>query len=293
MDILINVGLPVSLAIIMLSLGVGLEVEDFRRVARRRFAFAIGALSQVVLLPVVTFAVTLAFGLPPEIAVGFMLLSFCPGGVTSNILTKLARGDVALSVSLTAVISLLSILTVPVLAAWSVAYFLGETGPRVNITSLAFAMFMITTLPVALGVTTRAMFPGFAERINTPLARLAVVLFMLIVIAALAGNWQLFLDNLPIMGLALVALILLLMGLGAGLARVAGLTVLEMRTISIETGIQNSTLGITLAALITGVSDGFSTLALPSAVYGILMYVVALPVIGLMRRHRGDAHATG
>lgn len=279
MDLLINVGLPLSLAIIMLSLGVGLEVADFRRVLGRKYPFAIGALCQVVLLPVAAFATVKLFGLPPEIAVGFMLLSFCPGGVTSNILSKLAKGDVALSVSLTAVISLLSVLTVPILAAWSVAHFMGENAPEVSISGLAVAMFLITTLPVAIGVTIRSFATGFANRIDVPLSRLATVLFVLIVIAALAGNWSIFVDNLGIMGAGLITLNVALLLIGLGLARAAKLSWTESKTISIETGIQNGTMGITLAALITGTESGFSPLALPSAVYGIMMYVVAIPFL--------------
>ncbi|WP_170395575.1 bile acid:sodium symporter family protein [Ruegeria arenilitoris] len=283
MDLLINVGLPLSLAIIMLSLGVGLQVSDFQRVLRRGYPFAIGALSQVVLLPVAAFIIVKLFALPPEIAVGFMLLSFCPGGVTSNILSKLAKADVALSVSLTAVISLLSMITVPVLAAWTIAHFMGEDAPDVSITGLAIAMFLITTLPVAIGVSLRHFAAGFAERIDAPLSKTATVLFVLIVIAALAGNWQLFVDNLGIMGASLITLNVALLAIGLGIARTAKLSWTESKTVSIETGIQNSTLGITLAALITGTDSGFSPLALPSAVYGIMMYVVALPYIAWLR----------
>lgn len=284
MDFLINVVLPLSLAIIMLSLGVGLEMADFRRVAERGRAFLIGAVSQVVLIPLTAFLVLMIFDLPPEIALGIMLLSFCPGGVTSNILSKLSKGDVALSVSLTAVISLMSILTVPVLAAWSVAYFMGEDAPDVSITGLAIALFLITTLPVAMGIALRHFARDFALRIEPGLSTLALVLFVLIVIAALAGNWQLFVDNVTIMGEALVALNIALLLIGLGLGRAGGLSWTEMKTISIETGIQNSTLGITLAGLISGVTDGFSGMALPAAVYGITMYLVALPFVFWFRR---------
>ncbi|WP_170429522.1 bile acid:sodium symporter family protein [Ruegeria arenilitoris] len=283
MDLLINVGLPLSLAVIMLSLGVGLHVADFQRVLTRGYPFAIGALSQVVLLPIAAFVTVKLFALPPEIAVGFMLLSFCPGGVTSNILSKLAKGDVALSVSLTAVISLLSMVTVPILAAWSINHFMGEDAPEVSITGLAIALFLITTLPVAIGVSLRRFAPTLAERIDAPLSKLATALFVLIVLAALAGNWQLFIDNLGIMGAGLVTLNIALLAIGLGLARAAKLSWNESKTVSIETGIQNSTLGITLAALITGTDSGFSPLALPSAVYGIMMYVVALPYISWLR----------
>ncbi|MEX0350518.1 MAG: bile acid:sodium symporter family protein [Paracoccaceae bacterium] len=279
MDILINVGLPLSLAIIMLSLGIGLEISDFRRVLTRKYAFAIGALSQVVLLPLVAFAIAYLFSLPPQIAAGLMLLSFCPGGVTSNILSKLAKGDVALSVTLTAIISLLSILTVPILAAWSVGHFLGEQAPDVSITGLAVAMFLITTLPVAIGVAIRSLARSFALRIEKALSTLATTLFVLIVIAALAGNWTVFVENLGTMGASLITLNLVLLLLGLALARSAGLSWQETKTISIETGIQNSTLGITMAGLITGTATGFSVLALPSAVYGITMYAVSIPFI--------------
>ena len=284
MDLLINVGLPLSLAIIMLSLGVGLEVADFRRVINRGYPFAIGALSQVVLLPIAAFITIKLFALPPEIAVGFMILSLCPGGVTSNILSKLAKGDVALSVSLTAVISLLSMITVPFLAAWSVNHFMGEAAPEVSIAGLAIAMFLITTLPVALGVTLRSFATSFAKRIEPVLSKVATILFVLIVVAALAGNWQLFVDNLGVMGAGLISLNIALLLIGLGLARAARLSWNESKTVSIETGIQNSTLGITLAALITGTESGFSPLALPSAVYGITMYAVAVPFILWFRR---------
>ena len=279
MDLLINVGLPVSLAIIMLSLGIGLEAADFRRVLTRRNPFAIGAVSQVVLIPLAAFVTVMLFGPPPEIAVGLMLLSFCPGGVTSNILAKFAKGDVALSVSLTAVISLLSIVTVPILAAWSIDYFMAEAAPRVSIGALAMALFLITTLPVAIGVSIRHFAKGFAVRIDRPLSTLASILFVLIVAAALAGNWQFFIENLSAIGAALIALNIALLLIGLGLARIANLTWEEAKTVSVETGIQNSAMGITLAALITGTTTGFSPLAVPAAVYGITMYVVVTPFI--------------
>lgn len=279
MDFLINVGLPISLAIIMLSLGVGLEVADFRRVLSRGYPFAIGAISQVLLIPLAAFLTVTLFDLPPEIAVGVMLLSFCPGGVTSNILSKFANGDVALSVSLTAVISLLSIVTVPVLAAWSIGHFMAEAAPKVSIGSLATALFLITTLPVALGVSLRHFARNLALRIDAPLSKLAAILFVLIVAVALAGNWQFFIENLSSIGAALISLNVALLLIGLGLSRMANLSWGEAKTVSVETGIQNSALGITLAALITGTTTGFSPLAVPAAVYGITMYVVVTPFI--------------
>ena len=279
MDSLITIFLPLSLAIIMLSLGIGLEMSDFYRIARRPLAFTIGAISQVLLLPLIAFAVLALFDLPPEFAVGVMLLSFCPGGVTSNILAKLSGGDVALSVSLTAVISLLSILTVPFFAAWSVTYFMGSSAPEDSITGLAIALFVIGTLPVLTGVAIRHHARGFALRIEQGLSRVSVGLLVLIVTVVLSANWSTFVENVAIMGLTLITLNLLLLLVGYALGRAARLSGPEVRTISIETGIQNSTLGITLAGLITGVTEGFSAMALPSAVYAITMYLVALPFV--------------
>ncbi|MEO0378970.1 MAG: bile acid:sodium symporter family protein [Pseudomonadota bacterium] len=279
MEILINVVLPLSLAIIMLSLGIGLTVGDFARVLRAPKAFGIGALSQVVLLPLVGFAIISLFNLPPAIAVGFMLLAFCPGGVTSNILSKLARGDVALSVSLTAVISLLSLLTVPMLAAWSVAHFMGDTAPAVSVTSLTIAVFLITTLPVVIGVTVRHFAPTLAARIEPVLSILATILFIVIVLAALAGNWDVFITNLPSLGPALILFNVVLLLMGLGLAWLAALNWQQAKTVSVESGIQNGTLGIALATLISDQADGFSAMALPSGLYGITMYLVAVPFL--------------
>jgi BASS family bile acid:Na+ symporter len=285
MDILINVVLPISLAIIMLSLGISLTVADFVRVAQRPVAFGVGTIAQVILVPVTAFVIASTFGLPPELAVGIMLLSLCPGGVTSNMISKLAKGDVALSVSLTAVVSLLSILTVPILAAWAVVQFMGTDGPPVSVTELSLAVFLISTLPVLIGVLIRHFATGFADRVEGGLSTLATVLFIIIVVAALAGNWALFVENLATLGPALVSLNVVLMLVGLGLAAVVGLSWHASKTVSIETGIQNATLGIALAGIISGQTEGFSTMALPSAVYGITMYLVALPFIAWFRRN--------
>lgn len=279
MDILINVVLPLSLAVIMFSLGIGLTVADFKRVSAQPRGFFAGALCQIIILPVVAYTCARAFGLAPELAAGMMLLALCPGGVTSNVISRLARGDVALSVSLTAVISLLSIATVPVIAAWSVQHFMGSAAPKVDITSLGVAMFLITALPVLIGVTTRHFAPVFADRAEPVLTKLATALFAIIVLAALAGNWTLFTQNITRLGPALITLNVALMLIGLTVARLIGLGWQARKTVSIETGVQNATLGITLAALISGQSDGFSTLALPAAVYGITMYLVACPFL--------------
>lgn len=284
MDVLISVVLPLGLAFIMFTLGVGLTPADFARVGQRPLAFFIGALNQSILLPLVTFICVLAFGIRAEMAVGFMILAACPGGVTSNVISKLAKGDVALSVSLTAVISLASVVTVPLILGLSMGYFMGDAAPEIDITKTAVTMFALTVVPVTLGLGARAMAPAVMTRAEPKLSAVATILFAVIVLAALAANWALFVENIVVIGPALLVLLAALTTIGFVVPRLLGLSVTEAKTISVETGVQNSTLGIAVAAIIVGGEGGFTAYALPSAVYGILMYLIILPVVLKYRR---------
>jgi len=283
-DILISVVLPLGLAFIMFTLGVGLTPADFARVGQRPLAFFIGALNQSILLPLVTFICVLAFGIRAEMAVGFMILAACPGGVTSNVISKLAKGDVALSVSLTAVISLASVVTVPLILGLSMGYFMGDAAPEIDITKTAVTMFALTVVPVTLGLGARAMAPAAMTRAEPKLSAVATILFAVIVLAALAANWALFVENIVVIGPALLVLLAALTTIGFVVPRLLGRSVTEAKTISVETGVQNSTLGIAVAAIIVGGEGGFTAYALPSAVYGILMYLIILPVVLKYRR---------
>ncbi len=286
MGVLLEVVLPLSLAFIMFSLGVSLTIADFTRVVKTPLGFSVGAVAQIVILPLIAFCLLMVFPLPPELALGVMILSFCPGGVTSNILTRLSGGTLALSISLTAVFSLLAVVTVPLLVAWSADYFMGVAAPEVDVTSLGIAMFVITAVPVAIGVAVRHFAPGFADRIEGAAAKIATTLFVIIVVAALASNWDVFAANIGVVGPVLIALNVITLAVGFGLAKVAGLNHADSVAISLEAGVQNATLGITVGGLIAGVAEGIPTLAMPSGVYGITMYFVTLPFIFLMRRGR-------
>jgi BASS family bile acid:Na+ symporter len=283
-DVLISVVLPLGLAFIMFTLGVGLTPADFARVGQRPLAFFIGALNQSILLPLVTFLCVLAFGIRAEMAVGFMILAACPGGVTSNVISKLAKGDVALSVSLTAVISLASVVTVPLILGLSMGYFMGDAAPEIDITKTAVTMFALTVVPVTLGLGARAVAPAAMTRAEPKLSAVATILFAVIVLAALAANWALFVENIVVIGPALLVLLAALTTIGFVVPRLLGRSVTEAKTISVETGVQNSTLGIAVAAIIVGGEGGFTAYALPSAVYGILMYLIILPVVLKYRR---------
>ena len=197
MGLLVEVGLPLALAIIMLSLGLGLTIDDFKRVALRPKAFSIGFVAQVIVVPIVAFVLANLAGLSPELSVGLMILALCPGGVTSNMMSKIANGDVALSVSLTAIVSLILMFTVPFAIALSVDYFMGSDAPPVNITQIALSMFLITAVPVLIGVVIRHFAPKFVASIEGAATGGAFFLFVVIVVAALASNWTLFISQLP------------------------------------------------------------------------------------------------
>ncbi len=286
MGILLSVFLPLSLAFIMFSLGLGLTLADFARVVAQPKAFFAGAVSQLVLLPLIAFILLQFFSLEPELAVGVMILAFCPGGVTSNIMTKLAGGAVALSVTLTGIVSLVSVVTVPLLVAWSANWFMGQAAPDIDVTALALAMFAITAVPVAIGVAIRHFANTLATRIEPMVMRIATVLFIVIVLGALAANWSVFVANLAVLGPLLVVLNIVLLAVGMGFARMLGLDRGNSIAVAIETGIQNSTLGITVGSLIVEAAQGLPPFSLPSGVYGITMYFVSLPFILWMRMGR-------
>lgn len=281
---LLDVFLPLSLAFIMFSLGIGLTIADFVRVGRVFHAFLAGTVAQMVLLPVVAFILLMIFPVPQELAVGVMILSFCPGGVTSNILTKIAGGTVALSVTLTAIVSLIAVVTVPVLVGWSADHFMGLAAPQINVTELGLSMFAITAVPVGLGVAVRHFASGFAIRSERIISAIAIILFVVIVIGALASNWTIFVENVGVLGPILVALNVAMLLLGFFMARMMGLVKGDAITVAIEAGVQNATLGIAIGSLIAEAASGLPPFSLPSGVYGITMYFVTAPFILWMRR---------
>ena len=161
-NVIIDIVLPLALAFIMFSLGLGLTTGDFALVFNEPKAFAIGIANQMLVLPIMGFAIATMADLDGELAVGLMILACCPGGVTSNILTKLAKGDTALSISYTAVISVVSVITLPLVVGFSMDYFMGESAPSIDIIGLGITMFLLTTLPVAIGMSIRATKPDLS-----------------------------------------------------------------------------------------------------------------------------------
>ena len=282
---IVQIALPLVLAFIMFSLGLGLRKADFVNILKFPVAFGTGLFNQVLLLPLVALGLAHTFGLSPEFAVGLMILALCPGGVTSNVLSKIAGANTPLSISLTAVTSLLSIVTVPLLVAFSVGHFMGHSGPKVDATKLGFTMFLITAVPVAMGMALTAKSPLLVERIAPGISRTAILLFAFIIIAALAKNWGVFSSNLATLGPFTALLIILMLCAGIASSKVTGLGRRDATTISIESGVQNGTLAIAVGSIIAG-TEG-QTLppeTVPAAVYSITMYIVCVPFVFWRRR---------
>ena len=179
-----------------------------------------------------------------------MILSFCPGGVTSNMFTKLAGGTVALSITLTAVVSLLSGLTVPTLVSWAASQFLGELNIKIDVTSITLSMFAITALPVLLGLVANSLAGEFARKTEKKVSLFALFLFVVIIFAAMATNWNLLIENLGLLGPVIVTLNVILLLLGAVVPKLVNLSQSDRLCIAIEAGVQNGAVGIALAGLV-------------------------------------------
>ena len=276
---IIDIILPLSLVFIMFTLGAGLTIEDFKNIVREPKAFGVGIINQMIILPIVAFFILFFIKLPDEMAVGIMILACCPGGVTSNIITKLAKGDTALSISYTAVASIVSVITLPLIVGFSIQYFLGSNAPTINILSLGLTMFFITTIPVTLGLYINTKYNNITVRFISIANKISTILFIIIVIGALASEWDLFIENLYTLAPAIITLIVIMLFIGYRSALWFGISKNKAITISIESGIQNATVGITIGSLILNQGAGLSVLSLPSGVYGILMYLVSLPIL--------------
>ncbi|MAV93757.1 MAG: bile acid:sodium symporter [Candidatus Marinimicrobia bacterium] len=282
---IIDIFLPVSLMFIMFTLGIGLTVENFKNIITQPKALILGLVNQMLLLPLVAFFILLIIKLPSEMAVGMMILACCPGGVTSNMLTKLAKGDTALSISFTAIVSIISVITLPIIVSFSMQYFLGSNAPSINILSLGMTMFCITTIPVGIGLFINTKYHDFSVSLSIIANKISTILFVIIIAGALTSEWEAFINNLNLLGPAIIALIFLMLFIGYSSASLFNLNKEKSITIAIESGIQNATVGITIGNLIFNQDTGLSILSLPSGVYGILMYLVCLPVVFLILRN--------
>ena len=280
MGIVTDVVLPIALAFIMLSLGLGLTVGDFARVAKQPRDFLVGAVAQVLLLPVAAYVLVSIWPLAPELALGVMIIAAAPGGVTSNLLTAFGRGDVALSISLTAIVSLLSIVTIPLIVVFSYTHLVGGDAGDVSVAETALGVFLIVTLPVLIGLAVRRWAEGFAARVQPTARRISALLFVLVLAAAIYQEHENALEYMGQAGPVTAVLNVVMMALAYLLARFLASGPRQRISISIECGVQNGTLAIAVSTLLF---DGGLTVV-PAATYSLIMFGSALIFIALLRR---------
>lgn len=268
--------LPLALAIVMLGMGLSLLPEDFKRITRYPKAVAVGTVCQILLLPLIGALITLVVPMQPEIAVGLIVLAVCPGGPSSNLVTYLAKGDVALSVTLTAVSSIITVFTIPLFTNLALQYFLGKSAAiALPIGSTMLQIFLITLLPTAIGMAIRHQFPDTARRIEKQMSRLSVGLLALIIVLLLVREGSKLPGFLVQVGIGVVLLNLLATLAGFLAGKLFRLPLAQQICVAIEVGIQNGTLAIAITA---GLLNN-PAMAVPAAVYSLLMYVTGFGAI--------------
>lgn len=280
----ISVGLPLALCIIMLGLGLSLRLEDFFRVLARPFPVVVGLVCQMVLLPAICFVLVSMSNLPPAICVGMMLLAASPGGTSAALYTHLARGDVALSISLTALTSLFSIVTLPIIVNISLLAFYGEDASVRLELHQVLQIFAIAVVPTLVGVSLHKRYPELAARLDRPVKLLATFFLAAVVIIALVGQWQLLAIWGPTVGV--LALVFSLISMGVGYF-VPGLFRIERRqavALSMSIGLHNAALVIALAMSEHMLND--PEMAIPPAAYGVIAYIVGGIFLWMHNRQR-------
>ena len=278
-----QVFLPLSLAFIMFSVGLELGVNDFKRVVFQPKDFALGAFSQVIVLPLVAFSLLSVWPIEPVLAVGVMIIAACPGGVTSNLMTYLARGDTALSVSLTAIISLSAVITLPLIVGFSITHFMdANVAPALSIGNTVLGVFLITTVPVIIGMVVNRLTPNLARRFERVARLIASVLFVVIIAGAIFAEWASLADYFRQAGLVTMALNLIMMSLAMGLAKVARLGLGQQIAITLECGLQNGTLAIFVAATLIG----SKAMTIPATMYSLMMFATAVAYLFFAMRRR-------
>ena len=277
--------LPI-LTVLMFDLGLTLKMEDFRLVLSRPKAVVIALFGQIVLLPILAAGLALAFRLPPVFFIGMVLIACCPGGSSSNIFSKLAGGDVALSVLLTALSSLITLVTVPVIMSWATGYAGEAVGITLPVGNLLKQNLLLMLLPVLFGIAVHDLWPHAAEKIDAVLSRTAFPLLLLLVSIFFAQHWRTILANLGRLGLCVTLLILLAAGCAAGLSRLFRLRGRERRTVVIEVGMQNAAQAIAVAS--SPFIFANNEMAIPAILYSLLMNIVLLTYVAVVRKKGAD-----
>jgi len=281
------IGLPIALGIIMFGLGLSLTPSDFVRVGRQPKAAAVALACQLLLLPAVCFALVLIFQLPPILAVGMMLLAASPGGTTANLYSHLFRGDVALNISLTAINSVIAVVTLPVIVNLAVAYFQpGDMKVGLQLTK-TLEVFMIVLVPVALGMLVRGLKPGFAQAMDRPVRIASILILTLVILGAAASSLDVLLANFQALAGIVILFCLFSLGIGFAVPRLLKIERPQAIASAFEVGLHNATLAIVIAQSVLRSPE----MTLPGAVYGVLMFPLAAAFGLLITRKRTAAVA--
>jgi BASS family bile acid:Na+ symporter len=281
---LTTIGLPVALGIIMFGLGLSLTVADFARVGKHPKAVIIALVCQLVLLPAICFGLVLLFALPPVLAIGMMLLAASPGGTTANLYSHLFRGDVALNITLTAINSVIAVFTLPLITNLAIAYFSpGDDELGIQLAK-AVEVFAIVLIPVALGMAVRRLWPRFADAMDKPVRIASMVILAVVIVGALIANRDLFFAHVGELAAITVLFCAISLTIGFLVPRLFRVERRQAVASSFEIGIHNATLAIVIAVTVLESEQ----MQLPGAVYGVLMFFVAL-LFGLLVARIGRA----
>tara|TARA_Y100001970_G_C14219597_1_gene851823 strand:+ start:736 stop:1587 length:852 start_codon:yes stop_codon:yes gene_type:complete len=282
MNIVTDLILPLALAFIMFVLGLGLTGADFLRVVKQPRDFFVGAFSQIILLPIIAFILVKIWSISPELAIGVMIIAAAPGGVTSNLLTSFARGDVALSISLTAIISLLSVITVPLIILTSVK-LIDDYNLILNIslTSMAISMFLIVSVPVIIGMIFRKFASNVAIKFEPIAKKVSAVLFVIVLLGAILAEKDNIATYFAQAGLVTLVLNVVMMIVAYYVAELLASGTKQKKCITIECGLQNGTLAIFVATSIFG----GGIYVIPAATYSLIMFGTSLVFVYLVRKN--------
>tara|TARA_B000000565_G_scaffold109840_1_gene82410 strand:- start:51 stop:899 length:849 start_codon:yes stop_codon:yes gene_type:complete len=272
---------PIALALIMLTLGLGLTTSDFTRVIKQPKDFLIGLICQVILLPIIAFVLIKILNVQPALALGVMIIAAAPGGVTSNILTKFANGDVALSVSLTAIISLLSILTVPFIVIKSADLLdINYLSKEISMSGISIKMFLVVTLPVVIGMLIRKFAQNFILKRTALIEKISLTLFMIVFISIWLEEWDNIIMYISRAGVITLILNVTMMVLGFYVAKIFASGIEQRKCISLECGLQNGTLAVFVS---TQIFDDIIYL-IPTASYALIMFVTSIIFVLLLKK---------
>ena len=273
---------PIALALIMLGLGASLTVKDFTRVFQTPKTFLVGMFCQLVLLPVIAYLLIIILKTPIELALGVMLIAAAPGGVTSNVLTKFADGDVALSISITAFTSLISIVSVPYIVFLSIDLFdISYVEKEVSMLGISLKMFFVVTVPVIIGMTIRKLFNNFIENNSKMIQRISIGLFSIVFIAIYIEEWDSIIMFLSTAGTIAFILNITMMVVGFYIAKFFASGVAQRRCISLECGLQNGTLAVFVGTQLFGSN---MTYMVPTAAYALIMMATSVIFVLILRR---------